>query len=65
MDSKHETTPMAWDAVAWLKEWIPIWNSHDKWQQHGFRAKYYKDHVCFVMDRCYVSVSGKRVEIPW
>ena len=60
-----ESTPTAWNSEAWLKEFLPIWERRVRWEQHSFRAKYYKKHIIIVEEGCYISQSGKEVHIPW
>ena len=64
MDTTSISIP-SWNAEKWLKEWLPIWDRRIRWEQHAFRAQYYKDHVKIVERRCYISQSGKEVHIPW
>ena len=55
----------AWDSEEWLKEFLPIWDSRDRYEQHKFRARYYQKHIKVVEAQCYISQSGKEVQIPW
>ena len=62
---KVETVPTGWDHETWLKEFLPIWDRRNRWEQHAFRAEYYKKHVALVQSGCYISRSGKEVSIAW
>ena len=57
--------PTSWDAEKWLKKFMPIWDSRNKYEQHKFRSSYYKKHIELVEQGCYISQSGKEVKIPW
>ncbi|MCR4646215.1 MAG: TIGR02452 family protein [Oscillospiraceae bacterium] len=60
-----DAAPRSWDHEAWLTEFLPIWNRRIRVEQHAFRAKYYNQHVAVVQAKCYISRSGKVVQIPW
>lgn len=64
---KYDNIPTAekWDSEKWLEEFLPIWNRRIRQEQHSFRAKYYQKHIAVVQDGCYISQSGKEVQIPW
>lgn len=55
-----------WDAKAWLAEWLPVWDSHNKYDQHRMRGSYYRDHHTMEVVRtgAYISENGKTVTIP-
>ena len=59
------SAPRAWDHEAWLGEFQKIRKRGIKPEQQAFLAKYYKQHVAFAQDRCYISCTGRIVRIAW
>lgn len=52
-----------WDSWAWLEEFLPIWNSRNRYRQHTSRAAYYQEHMKIVSYGGYITENGKKVNL--